>query len=137
MDVVKFFKSLKPEDWSRKVTEKWTVKDVLSHLVGWHREVVIELRNTFEKEIEHWFMKTDDYTEFNDKIYNEFKDRLPEELLIEFEKWEKSWGNEVKNIGEDKIKQRKHTSWVFDEDEGDEPHFEHHINQIKKALNIH
>ncbi len=136
MDIINFFKSLKPEDWSKKVTEKWTVKDVLSHLVGWNREVVIELRNTFEKETEPWFMKVDDYTEFNEKIYNEFKDKSPGELLSEFEKWEKAWGNEIKNIGENKIRQRKNTNWVFDEDEGGEPHFEHHINQIKKALNI-
>ena len=136
MDVITFFKSLKLEDWNKRVTQKWTVKDVLSHLVGWSREVVIELRNTLGKEIEPWFMKTDDYTEFNEKIYNEFKNKLPEELLTEFTKWEKDWENEIKNIGEDKIRQRKNTDWVFDDGEGGESHFEHHINQVKKALNM-
>ncbi|OGN01192.1 MAG: hypothetical protein A3I26_03725 [Candidatus Yanofskybacteria bacterium RIFCSPLOWO2_02_FULL_43_10] len=52
MDIIKFFRSLNPDDWSKKVTERWTVKDVLSHLIGWDREVVIELRNTFQKETE-------------------------------------------------------------------------------------
>src|SRR3989344_447983 len=134
MDIIKFFRSLNLEDWTQKVTDKWTVKDVLSHLVGWDREVVIELRKTFENGTEPWFMKTDDYTEFNEKIYSEFRDILPEELLSELEKWEKEWKNEIKNIGEDKIRQREHVSWVFDEDEGDESHFEHHINQVKKVL---
>jgi len=135
MDIIKFFKSLTLEDWSKKVTDKWTVKDVLSHLVGWDREVVIELKNTFGKEKEPWFMATDDYTEFNDKIYDEFKNSSPEELLIEFEKWEKAWEQEIKNIGENKIRQKEHMGWVFDEDVGDEPHFEHHVNQVKKVLN--
>lgn len=137
MNIVKFFKSLNQGDWFKKVTDKWTVKDVLAHLVGWNREVVVELRNTFEKGTEPWFMEVDDYTEFNEKIYNEFKDKSPEKLLSEFEKWEKAWGNEIKNIGEDKIRQRKNTDWVFDEGEGGESHFEHYINQIKKALSIH
>ena len=101
---------------------------------GWDREVVIELRNTFEKETEPWFMKIDDYTEFNNKICNEFKDKSPGELLTAFEKWEKSWRDEIKNIGEDKIRQRKNMDWVFDKGKDGESHFEHHINQIKKAL---
>ena len=73
-------------------------------LVGWDREVVLELRNMFGNETEPWFMKTDNYTAFNDKIYKEFKNSPPKELLAELEKWEKAWRNEVKNIGEDKIR---------------------------------
>lgn len=133
IDTITFFRSLKPDDWSQKVTEKWTVKDVLSHLVGWEREVAIELKNIFENGEEPWFIKTDDYSEFNEKIYKEFQNNSPKELLIALEKWQRTTEKEIQDIGEAKIRQHKDVSWVFDE--GDEPHIEHHINQIKKALN--
>ncbi|MBI2064832.1 MAG: ClbS/DfsB family four-helix bundle protein [Candidatus Yanofskybacteria bacterium] len=137
MDNFEFFESLEPEDWLKKATSRWTVKDVLSHLVGWEREVVLGLKDTFEGGKRPWFMETDDYTEFNERIFNEFKDYSSEALLFELKKWEKTLGIEIERIGEDKIRSLKHMDWVFDEGKGSgdgEGHFEHHINQIKKAI---
>ena len=81
-------------------------------------------------------MKTDDYKEFNDKIYKEFKNTPSDELLTLLEKWELALDKEIGKIGEDKIRQKKHMSWVFDEGTGsdDESHFGHHINQVKRVL---
>jgi hypothetical protein len=132
MDIISFCENLNPEDWDRQVTEKWRVKDVVSHLVGWEREVAQEFQRTWDAKIEPWFMKTDSYDDFNAKICEEFKDYSSTELLRELKKWQAVVEKETRDIGEDNIRQRPHMSWFFDE--GDEPHFEHHIKQIRKAL---
>ncbi|NQS90058.1 ClbS/DfsB family four-helix bundle protein [Patescibacteria group bacterium] len=132
MNILTFFKNLKESDWDMLVTKKWRVKDVLSHLVGWEREVAQELVKVFATGNGPWFMLTDNYAEFNQKIYQEFKNYSPETLLSELEKWQDELEKSIQEIGEDKIRRQPHTDWVFDE--GDEPHFEHHIKQIKVVL---
>ncbi|MBI4117132.1 MAG: ClbS/DfsB family four-helix bundle protein [Parcubacteria group bacterium] len=132
MDILTFFKSLKESDWKVPVTKKWQVKDVLSHLIGWERECTRELVKVFETGNEPWFMLTDDYSEFNEKIYQEFKNHSPEALMSELKKWQIVLENSIQKIGENKIRQRPHMDWVFDK--GDEPHFEHHLKQIRETL---
>jgi len=127
-----FFKNLKESDWRIPVTKKWKVKDVLSHLIGWERECAKELVKVFETRSKPWFMATDNYDEFNEKIYQEFKDYSPRVLISELEKWQGILEDGIKKFGEDKIRQMSDMGWVFDE--GDDPHFEHHLSQIKKAL---
>lgn len=134
METIEFFKSLKEGDWDKKISEKRTVKDVLGHLVGWEREVANELNSVFEKGNEPWFMLTDKYDEFNEKIYREFKNYSPKDLIKELEKWEGVLNEEIIKFGEEKIRQKGNLEWVFDE--GKEPHFEHHIRQIEKALKL-
>jgi hypothetical protein len=75
-------------------------------------------------------MKTDNYQEFNDRIFNEFKDMIPEELLEEMTKWCGSLEEKVNEIGADKIREGSDAGWALNE--SDDPHFEHHINQVKK-----
>ncbi|MGE5298224.1 MAG: maleylpyruvate isomerase N-terminal domain-containing protein [Acidobacteriaceae bacterium] len=135
MNIISFFKSLKPEDWAKKTSEKWTVKDVLAHLVGWEREVATTLPKSWETKTEPWFMATGNYQDFNQRVYKEFKDYPPEKLLAELEKWEEILKTEIEKIGADKIRQRPHMSWVFDE--GDEPHFGHHVQQVINVLFPH
>ncbi|MFH1473205.1 MAG: ClbS/DfsB family four-helix bundle protein [bacterium] len=134
MDTITFFKNLKESDWIIPVTEKLSVKDVFSHLVGWEREVAQELVKTFETGNEPWFMSVDNFDEFNEKIYQEFKNTPPPELLLEMNRWQKKLENAILKIGEDKIRQRSHVDWVFDD--GDEPHFEHHKKQVENVLKI-
>ncbi|OGG39051.1 hypothetical protein A2116_02115 [Candidatus Jorgensenbacteria bacterium GWA1_49_17] len=134
MNVATFFGNLKDSDWDVPVTKKWRVKDVLSHLIGWERECARELLKVFETGNEPWFMLADNYDDFNEKIRQEFKDYSPEALISEFEKWRNTLEKNIRMIGEDRVRQRPHMDWVFDE--GGEPHFEHHLNQIKKALGI-
>ncbi len=132
MDIISFCENLNPEDWDRQVTEKWRVKDVASHLVGWEREVAREFKRTWDAKIEPWFMKTDSYDDFNAKICEEFRNYSPQDVMSELKKWEGVVKKEVEKIGEDKIRERPNMDWLFDE--GDEPHFEHHIKQIQEAL---
>ena len=132
--MIPFFNSLHPTDLNKKVTEKWTVKDALIHLVGWDREVVIGLRDMLKNGQQPWFTKTDDYEEFNDRINNEFENEPAEKLVAELEKWEKALKEMIQEIGEENLKMKGNMDWVFDE-EG-EPHFEHHINQIREALKL-
>lgn len=127
-----FFTGLKESDWHLQVTDEWAVKDVLSHLIGWEREVVTGLKTVFKTGETPWFMLTRDYKDFNEKIYRTFKDSEPEILLSEFKRWREALVRTVEEIGEEKIRSRPHMKWVFDE--GGEPHFAHHIKQIKKAL---
>jgi len=131
MDTIFFFKNLKDSDWKVFATKKWRVKDVLSHLAGWEREVSQELVEVFKTGNEPWFMLTNDYTKFNEKIYQEFKNYSPKALLSELEKWQKKLEKNIQKIGERKIREHR-WNWVFDE--GDNSHFKHHIKQVKKAL---
>ena len=131
-DIIIFFKDLKESDWNISVTKKWRVKDVLSHLIGWERECAQELLKVFETGLEPWFMATDNYDDFNEKIYQEFKNYSPETLISELEKWQDVLEKNIQAVGEEKIRQRSHTDWVFDE--GNEPHFEQHLKQIREAL---
>jgi hypothetical protein len=132
MDTITFFKTLKESDWKVPVTKKWQVKDVLSHLVGWKRECTNVLEKVFEIGNEPWFMSTDNYDKFNDRIYREFENYSPDALISELEKWQEILEANIQKFGENKIRLRLHMNWVFDE--GDEPHFEHHVNQVKNAL---
>jgi hypothetical protein len=134
MDIVAFCKNLKPQDWNVQVTKNWTVKDIVSHLVGWEKEVARELPRVWESGQQPWFMSTENYEGFNGETYEYYKDYSPEELISEFQKWENYLDVSIKNIGEENLRKHPHMDWVFDE--GDEPHFEHHIDQIRKALDL-
>ena len=77
---------------------------------------------------------TKQYDDYNENIYQEFKNYTPKKLISELEKWQDLLDKEIQKIGEEKIRQRAHIDWVFDD--GGEPHSEHHIEQIKEALKI-
>ena len=132
MDTISFFKNLKPEDWEKPVTELWKVKDVLAHLVGWEREIAQELPKAWENSGDPWFMGTDNFNNFNAEIYEEYKDFSPAQLLAELKEWQNALDEEIERIGEDDIRNSNYSEWVFDE--GREPHFEHHINQVRQVL---
>jgi len=132
MDTISFFKSLKPGDWEKPVTRLWKVKDVLSHLVGWEREIAQELPKAWENSEDPWFMDTDNFNDFNAEIYEEYKNFSPAQLLAELKEWQDALSEEIERIGEDEIRNSNYSEWVFDE--GREPHFEHHINQVRQAL---
>lgn len=132
MNALDFFKSLKPEDWDKPVTEKWKVKDVLSHLVGWNKEVLRDFREVLKTGEEPWFATTEDYGEFNDKIFEEYKNESPEQLLSQMERWERELGEEIEKAGEAELRKRPDMEWLFDE--GEDSHSAHHIAQVKKAL---
>lgn len=88
MEVLSFFENLKNSDWNVDITNKRKVKDVLSHLIGWERECAKELVKVFKTKKELWFILTESYDKFNEKIYQEFKNYSPSALISELEKWQ-------------------------------------------------
>lgn len=133
MDYIAYLKTLKPEDWSKPVTDKWTVKDVVAHLVGWEREVAQTFLVDRTANRISWYVDAGDYDEFNKKIKREFLNWMPDNLLEEWGKWEEDLNNKILSVGEDISKVRQENlSWVIDGKIHD--HTEWHINQIKKSL---
>ncbi len=92
------------------------------------------LLGVFEEGKEPWFVLTDDYSKFNDKIYKEYKNYSPKELIKKLDKREKILEDNIKRIGENEIRKKGNISWVFDE--GKEPHFKYHLKQINKAIKL-
>jgi hypothetical protein len=142
LDFISFLKTLKPEDWVKRVTDRWTVKDVVAHMVGWEKDDVEVIKSTWESKEEPWFYKTDNYDEFNRKHVEFYKDYTPSQLIEEWEKWQRKVKEEVDRIGEDKLRTRPDLfGWLFEGNNTYIPneggsHYNHHYNQIKKALNF-
>jgi uncharacterized protein (TIGR03083 family) len=133
MDYISYLQSLSSEDWQKPATGKWTVKDVLSHLVGWEREVALTFMNTWKTKQDPWFIVNEDYDSFNDKVQAEFADWKPSDLLQEWKKWQDNLNNQIKEVDEDEFNVRRNNlSWMTDE--GEHSHTDWHINQIKKAV---
>lgn len=112
-------------------TSTKTVKDVLAHLVGWQREVVVEFEKSLRGE-EPWFISITNYDDFNGRIDKEFKTVSTKVLLKEFRKWDQILEQRISELGEDVLRRRKEAEWVFDE--GDDGHFLEHLNQMKQAI---
>lgn len=133
MDFIEYIKTLKPEDWEKQVTDKWTVRDVVAHMVGWEKGDPDAIAKAWETKQSPWWMTTDDYDQFNQENVEYYQDYTPDELIAEWEKWARHIDDEVNKIGEDKLRARPDLfGWVFDE--GEDSHYNHHYRQIKKAL---
>jgi len=129
---ITLIKSLKPEDWNKKATEKWSVKDVVAHMVGWEREDSDVIRLTWENKERPWFMKTEDYNEFNKKWVEYYRNYTSQELIQELETWQKTVQAEIDSIGEENLKTRLDLfKWLFND--GEDNHYNHHYRQIMAA----
>jgi len=134
-DFFQFLENLKPEDWNKKINDKWTIKDVVAHLVAWERECAICLPAAWGKKENPWFIKTDNYDEFNERAIQMYKDYSPEELLSEWKKWQDILEKEAKKIGENSLRSAQFGltfDWFFDE--GENNHYLEHFNEIKKVF---
>lgn len=132
MDLLAYCRTLKPEDWSKSVNGKWTVKDIVAHLVGWEREVALELPKAWSGKKQPWFMADSNYDDFNATSVNYYKNYSPEELLAEWEKWQKAINVQVERIGEENLRQQPDFGWVFDD--GEDGHYGKHYRQIQRAV---
>lgn len=54
-DFIAFLKTLKPENWGKMATSKWTVKDVVAHMVGWERGDVEAIKTSWETKEQPWW----------------------------------------------------------------------------------
>ncbi len=130
---ISYLRTLKIDDWNKKVTDKWTVKDVVAHMVGWEKEDPEIIKSTWGSKKVPWFYETDNYDDFNKKAVEFYKDYTPAQLLDEWEKWRNKVKEEIERIGEDKLRARPDLfGWLFEEGEGS--HYNHHYQQIRKAL---
>lgn len=133
MDFVSYLKILKPEDWNKQVTSQWTVKDVVAHMIGWEKADPDIIRKTWETKEKPWWLKADNYDEFNQKSVEFYKDYTPEQLIAEWERWQQHVEQEIKKIGEDKLRSRPDLfGWLFEV--GERSHYQHHLNQINKVV---
>ena len=144
-DFISYLKTLKPEDWEKKATEKWTVKDVVAHMVAWERrdaEIIPIFWET--KKREPWMSTIEEWDEFNAKWVEFYKNYTPEELIVEWELWQKKVTEEINKIGYSNIKSQPDLfDWLLEGGEGSSnvftmneggSHYEHHYKQIKKAV---
>lgn len=132
MSFIEYLRNLNPEDWNVKATDKWTVKDVVAHLVGWEKEVANTLEVSRKTGEPAWFMKQENWDKFNKQNTEFYKDYSLEKLLNEWEMWQKKLEVKIKELGEQELRDDKDVEYLFDE--GDDNHYEHHWKQIRKAL---
>lgn len=131
-DFFDLLESLSEDEWELKVNDKWSVKDVVAHLIGWEEECAVSLMDSWQTGKKPWFMKTDDYDEFNRKSVMKYKNYTPKQLI---ERWKfviRVLDSEIDDIGIGRLKAKGELfDWLFDES-----HYEEHLEQIKKALRI-
>jgi hypothetical protein len=101
MDFIAYLKTLKPEDWHKKVDDGRTVKEVVAHMVGWEKEDTKIIRSAWATKKRPWFYETEDFDDFNKKSIEYYKDYEPAELISEWEKWQKKVKEEINRIGAD------------------------------------
>jgi hypothetical protein len=124
---------LNERDWEIKVNQNWTIKDVISHLVGWEKESCNALQESWTFKKEPWFLKTDDFSKFNETSVNNYKDYSKEMIIKEWKYWQYMLNKMIEEIKEKNLKKYPELfSWVFDE--GENSHYLKHLNQIKKVL---
>jgi len=145
LDFIAYLKTLKPEDWNKKATAKWTIKDVVAHMVGWERrdaEIIPIFWETDKKS--PWMSTKEEWDEFNKKWVEFYKNYTPDRLIAEWETWQKRVTEEIDKIGYEKIKARPDLfDWLIEDDNDSKDtytlseggsHYEHHYKQIKKAV---
>jgi hypothetical protein len=132
-DFIEFCKKLKLEDWNKKVTDKWTVRDVVAHMVGWEKEDAKIILEIWKNKEPPWFMRTESYDEFNQKALDFYKNFSGEELVKEWERLCIEVEKEIKKIGEEKMRDRPDLfEWLFYG--GEDSHYNFHFKQIKNIV---
>lgn len=129
---IDLLKTLTEVEWYKKVDGKWTVKDVVAHLVGWEEECVKRLPVIWKNKQKPWFILSEDGDdEFNQKSIEKLRNHTPGQLLIKWEKWYSAGKVEVEKIGGGNMRANPELfGWWFDES-----HYLNHFDQLKTILN--
>ncbi|MBI4128242.1 MAG: maleylpyruvate isomerase N-terminal domain-containing protein [Parcubacteria group bacterium] len=134
-DFISYLKTLKPEDWEKPATEKWTVKDVVAHMIGWERIDPQVIQETWRTKKRPWFYETDDFDDFNRKSVADYRGYTPDQLIAEWEKYQQLVQEEIDRIGEKKLRAEPSLfGWLFDQEEKEDGHYNHHLRQVKNAV---
>lgn len=134
LDFISYLKTLKPEDWNKKVNTHWTIKDVVAHMVGWEKIDPQIIRDTWRTKKRPWFYETDDFDNFNRKNVQFYKKYTDKMLIAEWEKYNKLSQAEIDRIGEKNLRAIPELfGWLFSEAE-DNSHYNHHYQQIRNIM---
>jgi len=134
-DFIKYLKQLKPDDWNVQVTDKWTVKDVVAHMVGWEAIDPAAIRESWRTKKRPWFYETDDYDIFNQKCIDKYGKYAPRQLIAMLEKFQALVREEINRIGEDNLRKKPRIfGWLFEREEDKGSHYNHHLEQIRNAI---
>lgn len=138
LDFISYLRTLEPDDWDKQVTNRWTVKDVVAHMIGWEKIDPHVIRETWRTKKRPWFYETDDFDDFNKKSVAEYRGYSPGQLMAEWEKSKKSVQAEIDRIGEKKLRAMPSLfGWLFEREGTERGHYNHHFQQIKKAVARH
>lgn len=133
LNFISYLKTLKPEDWNKKVNDQRTVKDVAAHMVSWEKEDTTIIGLTWKTKKIPWFCETDDYEDFNNKHIEYYKDYAPEQIIKEWRKYQKQVQEEIDSIGEDNLKKYPDLfKWLLEKGEGS--HYELHYKEIRDVV---
>ncbi|AKM83519.1 hypothetical protein A2422_01460 [Candidatus Woesebacteria bacterium RIFOXYC1_FULL_31_51] len=132
-ELISYLTNLSIDQWNLKVSDEWTVKDIISHLIGWNIEASKVLPAVWKTKETPWFLNTDDYEKFNRTYVEAHRQDFPQKVLREFIGSEEIFSKVIQEIGEDNLrKQIDKYYWVFDE--GEDSHYLEHLNQIKTVV---
>jgi len=132
-DLISYLENLSEEELNIIVFDQWTVKDIVSHLIGWNEEASKVLPEVWISGETPWFMNIDNYDSFNQSFVDKYKPYSGKEILKMFKESEDMFNTVVKEIGEDRLRAHgKKYDWVFDE--GEDNHYLEHFKQIKEAV---
>jgi hypothetical protein len=129
--LIKFLNNLSEDKWAIKVNPRWTVKDVVAHLIGWAEEATKVIPVAMKSDEDPWFMNLKNYDEFNNKSVLKYGKLRPKELLNKIQKVDNALSKVIEKYGVENLKHRPGFKWMFEENE--ESHSIHHLRQIRKV----
>lgn len=144
-EFISFLKTLTHDDWGAQVTDMWTVKDVVAHMVGWEKrdaQIIPLIWST--KQLPQWMTTKEEYDAFNRVNVEQYAHLAPEDLLSEWEKWQSVVQTELETVGYEQLQSRPDLfGWLLEargesgnhpNDDPKENHYFHHYVQIKDTL---
>ena len=72
-EFVSYLRTLNEKDWQVMVTEKWSVKDIVSIMVGWEKDDIETLSHSWRTKQAPWYMETEEYEFFNGRSINYYR----------------------------------------------------------------
>ena len=124
---------LDDKDWDLRVNSGLTIKEMVSQLIGWEEEYAVCLMDSWQSGEEPWFLKTEDYSEFNDKAVKKYNQYTLKGLIERLKFVTLVFDSEIEDIGIGRLKVKgKLFDWFFDDS-----HYEKYSIELKKVLQKH
>jgi len=137
MNFVEYCKIFKSEDWKVMVTDKWNVRDVVTHMLVWEKQGVKYLKNFIARSESEPLKDWDKvkYDSYNEESLKSYKDHTPKQLIEEWETFQVEVGKLIAQVGESELRQHKGMRWILGKEDGTESsHYDNHHQKIRDAL---